>query len=127
MCTILIAEDNKNLRTNLNQFLTSEGYSVLLAENGLSAYVIAQEKVPDLIISDISMPIMNGYELLEKLRISPVTSKIPVIFITAQYELVFNPDAASGASALITKPFKLSDLLDQIESTRFSKSIINNQ
>ena len=109
MLTILLADDNRDLRENLNNFLIGEGFKVFLAENGLTAYQIAVEHLPALIISDIHMPVMDGFELTEKLKENPLTSSIPVIYITAD---PMKKEELPGKCLI--KPFNLNELHELI-------------
>jgi len=125
MCTILIADDDKNLRYNLKSFLLGEGFSVLLAKNGLEAFKLASDNLPDLILSDINMPYMDGMELLCRLKKNVDTVSIPVIFISASVEEQSVKMALdNGAVEYIKKPFNLSDLLNVIN---FNKTHNNHK
>ena len=84
--TILVIEDEKVTRNNLLQFLESEGFITLEAENGNTGIHIAGEHLPDLIICDILMPEMDGYDVLFYLQQNPDTKRIPFIFLTVTNE-----------------------------------------
>ena len=84
--TILVIEDEKVTRNNLLQFLESEGFETLEAENGNMGIHIAAEHLPDLIICDILMPEMDGYDVLFYLQQNPDTRQIPFIFLTVTNE-----------------------------------------
>ena len=115
MSMILIADDDITVMTGLKHFLNDEGFKVLTANNGLEAYELASKSSPDIILSDIHMPEMDGFELRDKLKVNPVTAAIPVIFITAD---VTSPEdkraASSPANIFITKPFMFEDILKAI-------------
>ena len=83
MKKILIVDDEKDILAVLGKRLTAAGYSVLTANSGYDALTIARSTLPDLIILDIVMPIMEGGEVAEKLKEYPLTRNIPVIYITA--------------------------------------------
>ncbi len=83
MAKILLAEDDNNLREIFEMRLQAEGYDTLTASDGEEALVIALKEKPELIIADIMMPKMSGFEMLETLRAAPETSKIKVIMMTA--------------------------------------------
>ncbi|OQP66538.1 hypothetical protein A3860_13730 [Niastella vici] len=103
--TILIAEDNPELSALIQQAFISQ-YYVLVCENGLQGWITATEQLPDLIISDVMMPEMDGFELCEKLKKDERTSHIPVILLTAkstQSDQVTGLE--TGADVYITKPF----------------------
>lgn len=105
--TILLAEDNAELRTLIHQSFIHQ-YHVIACENGLKAWEAAAEQIPDLIISDVMMPEMDGFALCEKLKTDERTSHIPVILLTAKSS---QSDQASGletgADVYITKPFSI--------------------
>ena len=115
MCVILIADDDITVKTGLKHFLNDEGFKVLTVNNGLEAYELASKSNPDIILSDIHMPEMDGFELRDKLKVNPVTAAIPVIFITAD---VTSPEdkraSSSPANIFITKPFMFEDILKAI-------------
>ncbi len=117
MITILIVEDEEGLRHNLAELLKEEGFSVIEAENGLVGYEKAKVIEPDLILSDIRMPKLDGYDLLKKLQENPVTAVIPFIFLTARVEMQdLRQGMVLGADDYITKPFKAVDVLNAINS-----------
>lgn len=112
---ILVIEDEADLRANVSRFLRAEGYEVLAAENGAAGVEIALDRMPDLIVCDITMPEMDGFGVLFSLRENVTTSKIPFIFLTAStrtYDRQWGVEL--GANDYITKPFKLEDLLAAI-------------
>jgi CheY-like chemotaxis protein len=116
MNTVLIVEDDNILRENLCNFLSNEGYKVLIAENGLKAYQQVLRNSPDVIVSDIHMPYMDGLELMSILNKNNKTKSTPFIFITADIEKPKLEEAlAGGAKEYITKPFELDDLLKKID------------
>lgn len=113
---ILIAEDQADLRQNLVEFLTLENYRVLAAEDGKTAYALAVEHVPHLIISDVAMPCWDGPRLLAELRNNPATADIPLLFLSAWA----NRDHVRrgmqlGAVDYITKPFSLAEITGTIQ------------
>lgn len=121
MKSILIVEDNEELRINLEDILTSEGYKVIIAVDGADGYERAINDQPDLIISDIQMPRMNGLDLLELLQKNQATETIPVIIFSAHSEPTYIRRGMSiSADDYLTKPFKIDDLLATI-SARFKK------
>jgi diguanylate cyclase len=117
MTTILIVDDNNILREEIMETLTYEGFTVLGAENGLVGVNMAQTYLPDLIVSDVSMPELDGYGALRILRQNPTTSMIPFIFLTAKVEKADMRQAMQlGADDYLTKPFTTGELLDAIAS-----------
>jgi len=112
---ILIAEDSPTQSVMLRRLLISEGYEVLAAENGLKALNLAEAENPDLIISDISMPVMDGFELCEKIRQSPKLAKKPVILLTALSDISdIIRGLNCGADNYLTKPYDPPLLLERV-------------
>jgi len=124
MCTILVVEDDKLVRDNLNYLLSNEGYSVIQAENGLKAFDYVSEAVPDLIISDIHMPQMSGFDLFKKLKNNTETESIPIIFLTADTRLQKMQEGISlGAADYLIKPYDLEELLDAVYTKLLGRTI----
>jgi DNA-binding response OmpR family regulator len=115
--TILVVDDMSNIRNILRFTLEKEGYRVILASNGEQALDYASvKKPPDLMILDVMMPRMDGYEVLRRLRASEGTKHIPVIFLTAkaqQQDVLKGLEA--GGNDYIVKPYKFLDLQRKIE------------
>jgi CheY-like chemotaxis protein len=113
---ILIVDDEPDMRKVINDVLTEAGYDTYLAENGAHALELASAVVPDLILSDIQMPSMNGYELLNTVKTDPELGKIPFVFMTGvnvgRYDLRKGMDL--GADDYLTKPFAVEDLLNAV-------------
>ncbi|MCD6011828.1 MAG: response regulator [Flavipsychrobacter sp.] len=121
MQTILIIEDNQDIRENVEEILTLSDYKVITAPNGKEGITMAQSKQPDLIICDIMMPGIDGYGVLHVLHKEPETQKIPFIFLTSKSERSdFRAAMELGADDYITKPFSGNELLHAIQS-RFKK------
>lgn len=117
MTTILIIEDEEVLLEQLLDMLTFEGYDVLSANNGIIGVQVARDRLPDLIISDIMMPELDGYGVLLQLRENPSTATIPFIFLTAMAKREdMRRGMKYGANDYLTKPFKGEELLEAIES-----------
>jgi CheY-like chemotaxis protein len=81
---ILLIEDEEIIRFNLMNFLQNNGFYTLSSGDGLTGLQIAREAIPDLIISNVGLPRLNGYEVLKELRSNPATASIPFILLTAQ-------------------------------------------
>ena len=114
---ILIVDDTPfNLRL-LSKLLTAQGYDVGKALNGSLALKSAQAEPPDLILLDISMPEMDGYEVCERLKSDPQTSQIPVIFLSALDEVFNKVKAFSlGGVDYITKPFQPEEVIARVQT-----------
>ena len=121
MYKILVIEDEDNIREALVDVLTLESYHVESACNGLEGYKKAIDILPDLIISDVMMPEMNGYEVINKLKQHPLTFGIPFLFLTARYEKEDRRFGMElGADDYITKPFQGEEILRAVK-TRINK------
>ena len=114
--TVLIVDDNADIRTYLRSILQGQ-YSVLEAEDGKRGLELAREQVPDLIVSDVMMPVMNGLEFCQQVKKDDISSHIPVILLTARaLEKHQIEGYESGADAYITKPFSPELLLARIDN-----------
>lgn len=121
---ILLIEDNKEIRENICEILELDGFSVITAENGKEGLDVAQEELPDLIICDIMMPIMDGYTVLYFLSKEAKTSDIPFIFLTAKAERFdFRKGMEMGADDYLTKPFEDVELINAIRSRLKKKEL----
>jgi len=110
---ILIAEDEDVMRSMLVDFLTDYGYEVMEAENGAVAWDLWNKNKFNLLITDISMPRLNGIDLLKKIKL--VDKNFPVIVVTGvTIENAMNEALSFGADAFLAKPFKMKDLLVKI-------------
>jgi CheY-like chemotaxis protein len=117
MKKILIIEDNRDVRENTAEILELENYEVFMAEDGEKGIAIAKRVQPDVIICDIMMPELNGYEVLLNLRKDKKTASIPFIFLTAKTERAdVRKGMNLGADDYLTKPFEESELLDAVAS-----------
>ncbi|HTL81348.1 MAG TPA: response regulator [Bacteroidia bacterium] len=116
MATIVLIEDNPDLRDNTAEILELEGHSVETATNGEDGLAMVKDILPDLILCDILMPGMNGYELLVALKSFPPASAIPFIFLTANAEQKeVKHGLEMGANGYIRKPFEAQELLLEID------------
>lgn len=107
MLKILVIEDNREIRENISELLELEGYEVIEAENGKTGLQLAYQVLPDLILCDIMMPVMNGHEVLEQLKQQTFTAAIPFIFLTANVEKKeISAGLEQGAKSYISNPLK---------------------
>ena len=114
LSTVLIVEDNNDMRKYIRTLL-ADRYYVLEATDGQSGLKLAKESVPDLIVSDVMMPIMDGLQLCKKLKHDVITSHIPVILLTARSTEAHQMEGYdSGADAYLTKPFSAELLISRI-------------
>ncbi len=117
MPKILVVEDEKPLRENIITTLKYEGFEIIEAENGLIGLQLAYEQMPDLIVSDVMMPELSGYELLDELRQDLTTATIPFIFLTAKSETEDRRKGMTlGADDYLAKPFSQMDLLAAVRT-----------
>lgn len=115
MAKILIIEDEQPIRENLVRFLGMEGFEVFSAVDGEAGIALAREILPDLVVCDILMPRKTGLEVIDVLKASPETDKIPCIFLSASAdEADLQAGLTRGAATYLTKPFTLSGLLATI-------------
>lgn len=121
MTRILLIEDEQDVRETTAEILELANFEVITAENGKIGVDLAREKKPDLIICDIMMPVMDGYEVLYMLGKNPATSTIPFIFLSAKSEKGDVRHGMNlGADDYLTKPFEEMELLNAVD-TRIAK------
>ncbi|HHW73707.1 MAG TPA: response regulator [Firmicutes bacterium] len=114
---ILLVEDEKNIILGVRTCLDAVGYEVEIAENGELAMEALQRSHPDLILLDLMLPKVNGFEVLESLKSDPETETIPVVVLTAKAEEEDRQRAMGlGADAYMTKPFKPQELWDLLKN-----------
>jgi PAS domain S-box-containing protein len=124
---LLLADDNADMRAYLTRLL-SDRYEVLSVNNGLAALQTAAEAKPDLVLSDVMMPEMDGFELVKRLKTGKQTRNIPVILLSARAgEEATIEGLATGADDYLTKPFSAKELLSRIDSNlKIAESRINS-
>jgi two-component system cell cycle response regulator DivK len=114
---ILYVEDNENSAYMLQQRLKRKGYEVILAKDGSEGVALAQKELPDLIIMDIAMPVLDGYEAARQLRNSQATASIPIVALSSHAMPGDREMAvAAGCDDFDTKPVNFSRLLAKIEA-----------
>ncbi|MCP4428190.1 MAG: response regulator transcription factor [Chloroflexi bacterium] len=112
--TILVVDDKANVRTLLREYLTENGYRVVMAENGRAALIVARQNNPDLILLDIMMPEMDGYDFIRHYRRE---GNAPIILLTAKLEETDKVLGLElGADDYITKPFGMRELLARVRA-----------
>jgi DNA-binding response OmpR family regulator len=115
MKKILLIEDDKLFRSIICQVLLTKPYQVITAENGQVGLRLAAELEPDLIISDMYMPYLNGDEVLKQLRANVKTGNVPFILLTSEDDSDMRSYGLRlGANDYLVKPFKCSELLNAI-------------
>ena len=128
MHKILIVEDTLAIREAVFDILIMEGYEVFQAKDGRIGFEIALKEIPDLIISDVLMPIMGGFEMFKQLQISKKTSSIPLVFLSAKGEKKDIRNGMNlGAEDYLIKPINVTDLLNAVENKIKKKKIIDQK
>ncbi len=114
---ILVVDDAMSVREFISAFLQRNGFKILKAANGKEALELAKENDIDLLITDLEMPVMHGFDLIKQLRKIERYEELPIIILTAQAGKNFQKKGAeAGANAFISKPFKEGDLLRMINA-----------
>ena len=117
MVKILVAEDEKDIRELITFTLRFAGFEVTAVPNGLEAVNSVESEKPDLILMDVRMPKMTGYEACQILKDNPETTKIPVVFLSAKgQEKEISQGIESGAEQYILKPFAPDELTNQVKT-----------
>lgn len=115
MALIVLMEDDAATRTLVASVLTKDGHQVLSVENGRHGLIMVEDRRPDLVISDVQMPEMNGFEMLAALRQDPALSHTPVILLTSLQERAHvRIGMTTGADDYITKPFRPGELREAV-------------
>ena len=117
MPKILLVEDNEMNRDMLSRRLQKRGYDVVLAEDGQQGVRLAQSELPALILMDMSLPVLDGWEATRQLKAAPATRSIPVIALTA-HAMAGDRERAleAGADDFDTRPVELTRLLEKVEA-----------
>lgn len=128
MENILVIEDEKDIRENIIQLLQLNNYQTIFADNGETGLILTLENLPDLIICDVMMPQINGYEFLTYLRSNEKIFNIPCILVTAmEAKNDIRKGMVLGADDYLTKPFNPQDLLESVQSKLTKQKNINKQ
>ncbi len=117
IATILLVEDNEMNRDMLSRRLARRGYAVMIAVDGQSGVELAQSRTPDLILMDMSLPVLDGWEATRRLKADAATGKIPIIALTAHAMSSDREKALeAGCDDYDTKPIDMPRLLGKIEA-----------
>ncbi len=115
MTKVLVIEDEEILRESILNILQTNGFNAIEAEDGQSGLQLAREVVPDLILCDVRMPELDGFEVLKALRQDPLTASIPLLFLSAEnLQNLVRQGQQLGATGYLTKPFTTAQLLEAI-------------
>jgi CheY-like chemotaxis protein len=105
LCRILVVDDEPDLRFILRRIFERAGHEVTDAGHGADALACLRESRPDLVVTDMMMPVMGGHELIRRLRGDPATARIPILAVTGNGEL------AGAADALLAKPYQPDQIM----------------
>jgi two-component system alkaline phosphatase synthesis response regulator PhoP len=116
MTKILVAEDERDIRDLIAFTLRFGGYEVVTAVNGEEAYQLALKEVPDLILTDVRMPKMTGYEACKLIKAEPTLQHIPIVFLSAKgQEAEVQTGLSAGADEYLLKPFAPDQLTKKVK------------
>ncbi len=114
---VLIADDEQNIVISLEFLLAREGFQVLVAQDGEEALAKARAEKPDLVLLDVMMPKMNGFDVCQALRADPELSAVRILMLTAKgRETEISKGLGLGADAYMTKPFSTKELVVQVRA-----------
>lgn len=113
---VLVVDDDPSMIKVLRLLLKTKGFDIIEAESGMKAIAAARRQLPDIVLLDIMMPDVDGFEVCRKLKLDPLTEDIPVIFVTARTAREHVERGISlGAQGYIKKPFLPADLVAKID------------
>jgi two-component system, sensor histidine kinase and response regulator len=125
---ILVVEDDVEIRKTIVDILESSGYKTFQACDGPEAMEYLETQIPDLVISDIMMPGINGYQVLENLRNNPATEFVPLIFLSAKTDYSdVRKGMANGADDYLAKPFRIKELIDAVKTQLNKKERVDQK
>jgi CheY-like chemotaxis protein len=114
MAKILVADDEPDNQTFLILALEHVGYEVISAEDGEEAFGLALREAPDLILMDVRMPVLDGYEACRRIRAAPALRQVPVVLLSVRGAEAVQRGYEAGATAYVIKPFALEKLLARV-------------
>jgi DNA-binding NarL/FixJ family response regulator len=128
MKRILIVDDDITLKTALTRYLQNRGYSVLEASSGAEALSVFEQNQPDIVVSDVIMPVMDGLEFCRRLRATPAGQLVPFIFLSSRKELDARIQGHQmGADDYLIKPFDPKELVAKIDAQLDRSRRINSE
>lgn len=114
---VLIADDEPNIVTSIEYLMEKSGYEVRIARNGDEAIALVESFLPDIVLLDVMMPRMSGYEVCQKIRARPEWQHIKIVMLSAKgREAEVNKGISIGADIYVTKPFSNHDLIAEIDA-----------
>jgi len=115
MAKILVADDERDIRDLIAFTLKFSGHEVVTASNGEEAYELTIKELPDLVLTDVRMPKMNGYEACKRIKAEPATRQIPVVFLSAKgQESEIQSGLEAGGVEYLLKPFAPDQLMRKV-------------
>lgn len=115
MTKVMVVDDEPDIRRLVSFSLSRHGYQIIEAGDGATALEVAASEQPDLILMDVMMPVMNGFDAVRKLKENPETAKIPVVMLSAKSQVYEQEEGLeSGAARYICKPFTPMQLVEQV-------------
>jgi CheY-like chemotaxis protein len=112
---IMVADDSKVVRIKISRALTKNNYQITLAENGIEAASKIAEAQPDVLITDVEMPGMDGFGLTQQLRSNPATMHLPIIMISGASHELADKAKQAGIDVLLGKPYSDDELIAHIQ------------
>jgi DNA-binding response OmpR family regulator len=112
---ILLAEDDSYIRATLAELLRDEGYLVFEAKDGTAALTEARSRPPALVLLDLMLPVVDGWDLLRERQRRPELQSVPILVLSAAGDTAINQAESLGASAVLRKPFDLQDVLHEVK------------
>ncbi|MDR5866024.1 response regulator transcription factor [Halomonas koreensis] len=117
MAKVLVVDDEPNIVLSLEFLMQQAGFEVITAEDGETALARVADQAPDLVLLDISLPGIGGFDVLERLRADPERSRLPIVMLTAHgREVEREKGLALGADDYVTKPFSTQALVDTVKA-----------
>ncbi|WP_281193208.1 response regulator [Candidatus Accumulibacter aalborgensis] len=111
----MVADDSKVVRIKTGRLLSAHQYQVVVAEDGLDAARQIGSSLPDVLVTDVDMPGMGGFELTRQLRGDPRTAHVPIIMVTSDSEQLRSEAAAAGVNVILGKPYPEEQLIAHIQ------------
>ncbi len=117
MATILVVDDDEDILTFVSKLMTSRGHEIVVAKDGEAALTLAKSEFVDVVILDINLPKINGFEVCKELKTNAATKNIPVIMMTAAYISVEEAEKGThvGADEYVSKPFLSEVMIHNVE------------
>ncbi len=116
MAKILVVDDEIDMRKAVVEMLRAKGHDVIYAEDGVKALESIKKNLPDVVVCDIEMPYLKGYDVLTVMRVNPKLSQIPIIFLTGKTDIEYLVRSMQlNVNDFLTKPFTEEELLGAVD------------